>query len=110
MPSLPKIAKKIFATLLENNCKVGDEIYWQSNNSYWIISEHDDTEVSIFQGSIQKLCILKWKDPLTDEIYEARACAKGPDETVIGDGVKHSIMFDTVTDSLYLIVSAKKRG
>lgn len=111
VPTSPKIAKKNFATLLENNCKVGDEIYWQSNNSHWIISEHDDTEVSIFQGSIQKaLYLLKWKDPLTDEIYEARACAKGPDETVIGDGVKHSIMFDTVTDSLYLIVSAKKRG
>lgn len=111
IPTSPLIGKKNFSTLKENGCQVGDEIYWPTNDSYWIISEHDDTEISIFQGSMQKaLYILKWKDPFSNEIYTSRACAKGPEETVITNGVKHSIMFDSVTDSLYLIVPTKAKG
>ena len=111
IPTQPKIEKKYFATLKDHGCEVGDEIYWPSNDSYWLITEHDEAEVAIFQGSIEKtLYELKWKDPITDRIYSARACAKGPDETRIGNGVKHAIMFDTLTDSLYLIVSAKAQG
>ena len=111
IPTNPKIGKKNFATLLDHKCEVGDEIYWPANNSYWLITEHDDTEGAIFQGSIERaLYELKWKDPVLDKIYSARACAKGPDETTIGDGVKHAIFFDTLTDSLYLIVSSKVEG
>lgn len=107
----PQIARKSFATLKENGCAVGDEIYWEANDSHWLISEHDSTENAIFQGSIQKAIYeLKWKDPVSGKVYSARACAKGPDETTISDGVKHSIMFDRLTDSLYLIVSAKAEG
>ncbi len=111
IPTQPKIEKKNFATLRDHGCEVGDEIYWPSNDSHWLITEHDEAEGAIFQGSIEKtLYELKWKDPITDRIYSARACAKGPDETAIGSGVKHGIMFDTLTDSLYLIVSAKAQG
>ena len=111
IPTQPKIGKKSFATLRDHGCEVGDEIYWLSNDSYWLITEHDETEGAIFQGSVEKtLYELKWKDPISDRIYSARACAKGPDETTIGNGVKHAIMFDTLTDSLYLIVSAKTQG
>ena len=111
IPTQPKIGKKSFAALLDHGCEVGDEIYWLSNDSHWLITEHDETEGAIFQGSIEKaLHELKWKDPISDRIYSARACAKGPDETTIGSGVKHAIMFDTLTDSLYLIVSAKAQG
>jgi len=111
IPTQPRIEKKNFATLRDHGCEVGDEIYWLSNGSYWLITEHDVTEGAIFQGSIEKaLYELKWKDPISDKIYSARACAKGPDETRIGSSVKHAIMFDTLTDSLYLIVSAKVQG
>ncbi len=111
IPTQPKIGKKNFAALRDHGCEVGDEIYWLSNDSHWLITEHDETEGAIFQGSIEKaLYELKWKDPISDKIYSARACAKGPDETRIGNGVKHAIMFDTLTDSLYLIVSAKAQG
>lgn len=111
IPTQPKIGKKSFAALRDHGCEVGDEIYWLSNDSYWLITEHDETEGAIFQGSVEKaLYELKWKDPISDRIYSARACAKGPDETTIGNGVKHAIMFDTLTDSLYLIVSAKAEG
>ena len=111
IPTTPKIGKKNFATLLDNNCETGDELYWPANDSYWLITEHDDTEGAIFQGSVQRaLYELKWKDPVLNKVYSARACAKGPDETTISDGVKHSILFDTLTDSLYLIVSSKVEG
>ena len=111
IPTSPKIGKKRFATLLDNDCKVGDYVYWPENNSHWLISEHDSTEISIFQGAMQRaLYQLKWKDPILDKVYNARACAKGPDETTISDGVKHAIQFDVVTNSLYLIVSARVEG
>ena len=111
IPTTPKIGKKNFATLLDNNCETGDELYWPANDSYWLITEHDDTEGAIFQGSVQRaLYELKWKDPVLNKVYSARACVKGPDETTISDGVKHSILFDTLTDSLYLIVSSKVEG
>jgi len=111
IPTQPKIGKKSFATLRDHGCEVGDEIYWLSNNSHWLITDHDETEGAIFQGSIEKtLYEIKWKDPISDRVYSARACAKGPDETTVGSGVKHAIMFDILTDSLYLIVSAKAEG
>lgn len=111
IPTSPLINKKNFATLLDNECEVGDSLYWGSNNSHWLITEHDSTEGAVFQGSIERaLYELKWKDPVLDKIYSTRACAKGPDETTIGDGVKHSIFFDVLTDSLYLIVSGKAEG
>lgn len=111
IPTTPKIGKKFFATLLDNNCETGDEIFWGRANSHWIITEHDETEAAVFQGTIEKaLYNLSWRDPITGEIYFARACAKGPDETTISDGVKHSIFFDEFTDSLYLIVSSKNKG
>lgn len=111
IPTTPKIGQKNFATLLDNGCETGDEIYWPANDSYWLITEHDETEGAIFQASMQKaLYEIKWKDPILDKVYSARACAKGPDETTISDGVKHSIFFDTLTDSLFLIVSSKVEG
>ena len=111
IPTTPKIGKKNFATLLDNNCETGDELYWPANDSFWLITEHDDTEGAIFQGSVQRaLYELKWRDPVLNKVYSARACVKGPDETTINDGVKHSILFDTLTDSLYLIVSSKVEG
>lgn len=111
IPTTPKIGKKNFATLLDNNCETGDELYWPANDSFWLITEHDDTEGAIFQGSVQRaLYELKWRDPVLNKVYSARACVKGPDETTISDGVKHSVLFDTLTDSLYLIVSSKVEG
>ena len=111
IPTLPKIDRKNFATLADHGCEVGDYVYWPSNNSHWLISNHDSTETSIFQGSMQKAIYeLKWKDPILDEVYSARACVKGPDETIIGEGVKHAIQFDVLTNSLFLMVSAKVKG
>lgn len=111
IPTNPKIGKKNFSTLKDNDCRVGDHIYWPTNETHWLITEHDSTEVAIFQGSMEKaLYTLKWKDPVLDKIYSSRACVKGPDETTIGDGVKHSIQFDVMTKSLYLIVSARDEG
>lgn len=111
IPTSPKISKRNFATLLENGCEVGDQVYWTFDDSHWLITEHDSTEISVFQGSMEKaLYILKWVDPKSGKIYSTRACAKGPDETTISEGVKHSIFFDLLTDSLFLIVPTKVEG
>lgn len=111
IPTSPIITKKNFATLLDYDCEVGDTIYWEEHDSYWIITEHDSTEMAVFQGSIQQcLYVLEWRDPITGEIYKAHAAAKGPEETTITSGVKHSIFFDRLTDSLYLILPSKTRG
>lgn len=111
IPTSPLITKKNYAAMLEHNSAVGDEIFWIENDSYWLITEHDSTEKAIFQGSIQHaLYELRWRHPKTGEEYYARACAKGPDETTISNGVKNSVFFDRFTDSLYLIVSSKVEG
>ena len=87
IPTQPKIGKKNFAALRDHGCEVGDEIYWPSNDSHWLITEHDEAEGAIFQGSIEKtLYELKWKDPISIE-YIVPEHAKGPDETTIGNGV-----------------------
>ena len=111
IPTHPQIERKNFATLVDHGCEVGDEIFWERDNSHWIITSHDSTERAIFQGFIEKaLYSLKWKDPEFGVVYETRACAKGPDQVTISDGVKHSVFYDDHTDSLHLIVSAKTPG
>lgn len=111
IPTSPKIDEKNFATLVEHGCEIGDVIYRPEVDSFWLISKRDDAEPATFQGVIMKsLYVLKWKDPETNEIYTSRASVKGPDETVISEGVKHSIIYTRPTDSLYLIVPIKAKG
>lgn len=109
--TMPKISRKSFSTLKENFCEVGSVIYWIEKDSHWIIVEESDTEHAIFQAYIDKAIYkLEWKDLETGITYSQWACAKGPDQTTISDGVKNSITFDRYTDSLYLKVPANTDG
>ena len=107
----PKIEKKSFSTLTENNCDVGEVLYWVRRNSRWIITDMEETEKSIFQGYInQALYHLKWLDKETGTIYDEWACTKGPEETTIPDGVKHNIKYDNLNQSLYLMMPKYSDG
>ena len=107
----PKIEKKSFSTLTENNCDVGEVLYWVRRNSHWIITDTEETEKSIFQGYIsQALYHLKWLDENTGVIYDEWACTKGPEETTIPDGVKHNIKYDNLNQSLYLMMPKYSKG
>lgn len=107
----PKIEKKSFSTLVENNCDVGEVLYWVRRNSHWIITDMEETEKSIFQGYIsQALYHLKWLDKETGTIYDEWACTKGPEETTIPDGVKHNINYDNLNQSLYLMMPKHSDG
>lgn len=107
----PKIERKSFSTLLSNNCEVGTVIFWRRRGDYWMITEESETESAIFQGFIsQALYKIEWKDLNTGKIYDQYACAKGPEETVISDGIKHGIIFDSFSDSLYLMVPKMTEG
>lgn len=107
----PKIEKKSFSTLTENNCDVGEVLYWVRRNSRWIITDMEETEKSIFQGYIsQALYHIKWLDKETGIIYDEWACTKGPEETTIPDGVKHNIRYDNLNQSLYLMMPKNSDG
>lgn len=107
----PKIEKKSFSTLAENNCDVGEVLYWVRRNSRWIITDMEETEKSIFQGYIsQALYHLKWLDKKTGTIYDEWACTKGSEETTIPDGVKHNIKYDNLNQSLYLMMPKYSDG
>ena len=107
----PKIEKKSFSTLVENNCDVGEVLYWVRRNSHWIITDMEETEKSVFQGYIsQALYHLKWLDKETGTIYDEWACIKGPEETTIPDGVKHNINYDNLNQSLYLMMPKYSDG
>lgn len=107
----PKIEKKSFSTLVKNNCDVGEVLYWPRRNSYWIITDMEETEKNIFQGYIsQALYHLKWLDPETGIVYDEWACTKGPEETTISDGVKHNIKYDNLNQSLYLMMPKNSKG
>ena len=107
----PKIEKKSFSTLVENNCDVGEVLYWVRRNSHWIITDMEETEKSVFQGYIsQALYHLKWLDKKTGVIYDEWACTKGPEETTIPDGVKHNINYDNLNQSLYLMMPKHSDG
>ena len=106
-----KIERKSFSTLLDNECSIGSIIYWERDKSRWIITEQSNTEKAIFQGYIDKANYqLTWKDLATNKTYKQWACAKGPNETEITDGVKNSIMYDVFSDSLYLIIPKNTLG
>ena len=107
----PKIEKKSFSTLVENNCDVGEVLYWVRRNSHWIITDMEETEKSVFQGYIsQALYHLKWLDKETGTIYDEWACTKGPEETTVPDGVKHNINYDNLNQSLYLMMPKYSDG
>ena len=77
----PAIDKKSFSTLDENDCRLGDILYWERRNSHWLITEMEETEKGIFQAFIEYAKVnLKWIDKETGKIYQTWACAKGPEE------------------------------
>lgn len=107
----PAIDKKSFSTLDENDCRLGDILYWERRNSHWLITEMEETEKGIFQAFIEYAKVnLKWIDKETGKIYQTWACAKGPEETTVVDGVKNTIFYDTLNTSLYLKLSASADG
>jgi hypothetical protein len=107
----PKIEKKSFSTLLDNACAVGDILYWERNGSRWLITDQEETEKSIFQGYISEASYqLKWVNSTTGENFSEWACVKGPEETIITDGVKNSIQYDEPNQSLYLMMPKNSAG
>lgn len=107
----PSIDKKSFSTLDEHDCRLGDVLYWERRNSHWLITEMEETEKGIFQAFIEYAKVdLKWIDKETGKIYQTWACAKGPEETTIVNGVKNTIFYDTLNTSLYLKLSASADG
>lgn len=103
--------RKIFSTLLDNECAVGDIIFWERDNSRWMITEQTTTEKAVFQGFINKINHqLEWKDLNTGTIYKQWVVAETSAEKTIEDGVKNSITYDLFSDSLFIMMPKKTKG
>lgn len=103
--------RKIFSTLLDNECAVGDIIFWERDNSRWMITEQTTTEKAVFQGFINKVNYqLEWKDLNTGTIYKQWVVAETSAEKTIEDGVKNSITYDLFSDSLFIMMPKKTKG
>ena len=103
--------RKIFSTLLDNECAVGDIVFWERDNSRWMITEQTTTEKAIFQGFINKVNHqLEWKDLNTGTIYKQWVVAETSAEKTIEDGVKNSITYDLFSDSLFIMMPKKTKG
>jgi len=107
----PDVERKSFSTLVDNSCKIGDDIYWEADGSHWIITERSSTEKAIFQGYIDKaLYELEWKDLETGKVYSQWACVVGPKEKSIADGTKNSIVYDMFSESLHILIPKSAAG
>jgi len=103
--------RKIFSTLMDNACAVGDIIFWERDNSRWMITEQATTEKAIFQGFINKVNHqLEWKDLDTGITYKQWIVAETSSERTIEEGVKQSITYDLFSDSLYIMMPKKTKG
>lgn len=103
--------RKIFSTLLDNECAVGDIVFWERDNSRWMITEQTTTEKAVFQGFINKVNHqLEWKDLNTGTIYKQWVVAETSAEKTIEDGVKNSITYDLFSDSLFIMMPKKTKG
>lgn len=102
---------KSFSTLLENNCKIGDEIFWIADNTYWLITSRTETEEAFFQGTIvHAKHNLKWRDAETGVLYVGRAAIKKPDLDILNFVKHNSITFDAFNDQLIILMSARTPG
>lgn len=102
---------KSFSTLLENDCRIGDEIFWTADNTHWIITSRMETEEAIFQGVIiHAKHELKWRDSENGVLYIGRAGIKKPDLDILNHVKGNSITYDVFNDQLTLMMSARTPG
>ena len=102
---------KSFSTLLENDCRIGDEIFWTADNTHWIITSRMETEEAIFQGVIiHAKHELKWRDSENGVLYIGRAGIKRPDLDILNYVKGNSITYDVFNDQLTLMMSARTPG
>lgn len=94
---------KIISVNYEDEYKIGDIFEWMNTGTYWLIYLQDLTELAYFRGDIRKCSYqISWKE--NDKICSTYAAIRGPVETKINSGQKHSTIIDSPNYSLSILM------
>ena len=98
------VDEKLISVPFKHNFKIGDIIYWESTNTYWIIYLQDTAEIAYFLGYMRKCKPYLIENTSVKKNVKVRAAVIGPDLADISSTKSRNLIIESPNLKISLLV------
>lgn len=98
------VDEKLISVPFKNNFKIGDIVFWENTNTYWIIYLQDTTEIAYFLGYMRKCKPYLIENTSIKKNTKVRAAAIGPDLVDISSTKSRNLIVESPNLTISLLV------